>query len=109
MELILTQICLMAISLILAWTVHRVFQLKQLLDVFVRKQRTHQQILDDLSKTAWEANYYPQPEDFNVFDKEFNEVPDNFEDLNNKANESETVIYENYRDFASDGVQGKLS
>ena len=91
----------MAISLILAWTVHRVFQLKQLLDVFVRKQRTHQQILDDLSKTAWEANYYPQPE-------EFNEVPDNFEDLNNKANEPRTVIYENYRDFASDGVQGEL-
>ena len=71
-------------------SVHKVATLSRRLDIFIRKQKTQQGQIGELLPP-----YYPQPADFDEFDKEFNEHDPE------PAPES-TIVYENYRAYSSD-------
>ena len=87
MELILTQTLLLVVTIAL---IRMAINVKDYRDdiTFINHR------LREIDKEVLQANYYPQPEDFNTFDKEFNAPDANIEDMANELKEPNPYFHE---------------
>lgn len=87
MELILTQTLLLVVTIAL-------FRMYVTVDSYKDDLTFINHKLREIDKEIQQANYYPQPEDFNTFDKEFNAPDANFEDMANELKEPNPYFHE---------------